>query len=253
MKKKKPSILVTNDDGITSSGIAALVEVAKRYGDVTVVAPDSPQSGMGHAITLGHPLRLKKVDIFKNIPAFECSGTPVDCVKIAVDKVLKGKPDFCFSGINHGSNSSINIIYSGTMSAAMEGAFEGIPSVGFSSLNYSHDADMSLCKQVVKEVIQNLMKGKLPQEALYNVNIPNVSKSKYKGLKMCRQADAKWQENYLERKDPLGKQYYWLRGDFKNRDKGKDTDEYALKSGYASVVPVQYDLTNYDILDKVKL
>lgn len=253
MSKKKPIILVTNDDGITSKGIAALVSVAKRFGKVVVVAPDSPQSGMGHAITIGKPLRLKRATIFKDIEAYECSGTPVDCVKLAVDKVIGGQPDICLSGINHGSNSSINIIYSGTMSAAMEAAIEGIPAVGFSFLDYSSEADFTLSKKVVGQVLKNMFAGKLPMNALYNVNIPKVAVKEYKGLKICRQANAKWQENFLERKDPMGNKYFWLTGKFKNNDKKNDTDEYALKQKFASVVPVQFDLTNYELLNQIDL
>ena len=161
----KPTILITNDDGITAPGIAALIEVAKQYGRVVVVAPDAPQSAMGHAITIGKPLRLNHVNLFGDVEAYQCSGTPVDCVKIAVDKVLHKKPDFCFSGINHGSNASINIIYSGTMSAAMEGAIEGIPSIGFSYEDYSFDADFSLAQQVANDVIHKMISKQIPQKA----------------------------------------------------------------------------------------
>jgi 5'-nucleotidase len=253
MSKKKPLILVTNDDGITSKGISALVAVAKRFGKVVVVAPDSPQSGMGHAITIGKPLRLKKSTIFKDIESYECSGTPVDCVKLAVDKVIGRKPDICLSGVNHGSNSSINIIYSGTMSAAMEAAIEGIPAVGFSFLDYSAEADFTLSKKVISQVLKNMFSGKLPMQALYNVNIPKVSLAEYNGLKVCRQANAKWQENFVERKDPMGNKYFWLTGKFLNKDRKNDTDEFALKNNFASVVPVQFDLTNYELLDKIDL
>ena len=253
MSKKKPVILVTNDDGITSKGIAALVSVAKRFGEVVVVAPDSPQSGMGHAITIGKPLRLKRSTTFKDIEAYECSGTPVDCVKLAVDKVIGGAPDICLSGINHGSNSSINVIYSGTMSAAMEAAIEGIPAVGFSYLDYSADADFTLGKKVVSEVLKNMFAGKLPMQALYNVNIPKINTKEYQGLKVCRQAKAKWEENFVERLDPHGNKYFWLTGKFKNNDRKQDTDEYALKHNFASVVPVQFDLTNYDLLKEIEL
>lgn len=250
MAKKKPTILVTNDDGITSKGIAALIQVARRFGNVVVVAPDSPQSGMGHAITIGKPLRLKEVHLFKGIKAYECSGTPVDCVKLAVDKILKGKPDLCLSGINHGSNSSINVIYSGTMSAAMEASIEGVPAVGFSYLDYAYDGDFTLSKKVVSDVLKAIFAGKLPMQALYNVNIPKIDSQKYKGLKLARQAQAKWKEEFIEREDPYGKNYYWLTGKFINGDKGKDTDEWALKNNYASVVPVQYDLTDYKLLNE---
>lgn len=253
MKQTKPTILVTNDDGVTAPGIAALVEVAKQFGTVVVVAPDTPQSGMGHAITLGKPLRLNPVKLFGDVEAYQCSGTPVDCVKLGVDKVLRKKPDFCFSGINHGSNASVNIIYSGTMSAAMEASFEKIPAVGFSFLDSSFKADFSLAQQVANEVIHHLVHKILPQQALYNVNIPNCPLTAYKGLKMCRQAEAKWNENFLERKDPMGKKYYWLTGEFVNTDKGKDTDIWALNHNYASVVPIQHDLTDHDLLKSVSL
>lgn len=252
-KEDKPIILVTNDDGVTASGIEALVSVAREFGHVIVVAPDSAQSGMGHAITIGKPLRMHKVHLFGDVEAYECSGTPVDCVKLAVDKVLHRKPDLCLSGINHGANNSINVIYSGTMSAAMEAYIEGIPAFGFSYLDYSYDADFTLSKQVVHEVLDLHFKGKLPAPGLYNVNIPKVAKKKYKGLKVCRQANAKWNENFVERVDPHGKKYYWLTGEFINFDKGKDTDVWALAHDYASIVPVQYDLTNYDLLKKIKL
>ncbi|MGI9192028.1 MAG: 5'/3'-nucleotidase SurE [Chitinophagaceae bacterium] len=245
---EKPTILITNDDGVTAPGIAALVEVAKQFGRVVVVAPDAPQSGMGHAITIGKPLRINPVHLFGDVEAYQCSGTPVDCVKLAVDKILHKKPDFCFSGINHGSNASINVIYSGTMSAAMEASIEHIPAVGFSYLDYSFDADFSIAQQVAHEMMHHLIKGDLPKHALYNVNIPKITSKQYKGLKICRQANAKWKESFVERIDPHGKKYYWLTGEFVNMDKGKDTDVWALDHHYASVVPVQYDLTDYKLL-----
>lgn len=250
-QKQKPTILVTNDDGITSPGIRMLVEVMHEIGEVIVVAPDSPQSGMGHAITLDKPLRLERVDIFKNIQAYECSGTPVDCVKIAVDKIIKGKPDLCVSGVNHGSNSSINVIYSGTMSAAMEASIEGIPAIGFSFLNYDHEADLAVCRKVVRQVTHLAMKHGIPQNVLLNVNVPMVNEEQYKGIKICRQAIAKWEEEFNERDDPRGKKYYWLTGKFVNHDKGEDTDEWALHNGYASVVPVQFDLTAHHAISTI--
>ena len=251
MISEKPTILITNDDGVTAPGIAALVEVAKQFGRVVVVAPDAPQSGMGHAITIGKPLRLHPVKLFQDVEAYQCSGTPVDCVKIAVDKILHKRPDFCFSGINHGSNASINVIYSGTMSAAMEAAIEGIPAIGFSYEDYSFEADFSLPRQVASDVIHQLIHREIPQHALYNVNIPRIGLKQYKGLKYCRQANAKWNENFVERVDPTGKKYFWLTGEFQNRDKGKDTDVWALQHGYASVVPVQYDLTDYELFQSL--
>ena len=238
-----PLILVTNDDGITAPGIGALVEAMKTLGEVVVVAPDSPQSGMGHAITLNKPLRLQAMDIFKGIKAFACSGTPVDCVKLAHDKVLDRIPDLCVSGINHGSNSSINIIYSGTMSAAVEASLEHIPSIGFSLLDYSVEADFSAAKTYAITIAKQVLENGIPKDTLLNVNIPKLPLELIKGMRICRQASAKWEEEYVERLDPFGKKYYWLTGKFVNYDHGEDTDEWSLANGYVSVVPVQHDLT----------
>lgn len=240
---KKPLILVTNDDGITAPGIRSLVEVAQKFGEVVVVAPDSPQSGMGHAVTLTKPLRLHKTDIFEGVDSYECSGTPVDCVKIAVDKVLHRKPDLCLSGVNHGSNSSINIIYSGTMSAAVEAALEGIPSIGFSLCDFSYEADFSVAQYAAEQIVKQVLHYGLANNTLLNVNVPKVSKEELKGIRICRQAMAKWEEEFDERQDPHGRHYFWLTGKFVNNDKGEDTDEWALANNFISVVPVQYDLT----------
>lgn len=250
--KKEKLILVTNDDGITSPGIRTLIEAVESLGKVVVVAPDSPQSGKGHAITLGFPLRLNQVDIFGDIEAWTCSGTPVDCVKLARDKILERAPDICVSGINHGANHSINIIYSGTMSAAMEAAIEGIPSVGFSYLNYDYEADMSTCGEVAHIVTKKMLSTELPKHTLFNVNIPDVEAKDYKGIRITRQANAKWVEEFDERRDPHGKKYYWLTGEFKNQDAGNDTDVWALENGYTSLVPVQFDLTDYRLMKKLE-
>lgn len=244
MKKKKPLILVVNDDGIISPGIRALVEAMHNIGEIIVVAPDSPQSGMGHAITIHDPLRIEEVDVFDGIKAWQCSGTPADCVKIAIDKILHRKPDLCVSGINHGSNSSINVIYSGTMSAAMEAAIDGIPAVGFSLLNYSFEADFTGAKYYAEHIARQILENGLPRACLLNVNIPDLPIEKLAGIKVCRQADARWVEEFDERLDPSGKKYYWLTGKFENADQGMDTDEWALENGYVSIVPVKYDLTH---------
>ncbi len=243
MKKEKPVILITNDDGVTAPGLHALVEAMEPLGTIFVVAPDSPQSGMGHAITINNLLRLDKVNMHGEAIWHQCSGTPVDCVKIAIDKILHRKPDLCVSGINHGSNSSINVIYSGTMSAAMEGAIEGIPSIGFSFLNYSLEADMTGPKKYARIIARNVLEHGLPEGTLLNVNIPNVPHKEIKGVKVCRQAMAKWEEEFDERLDPNKRKYYWLTGKFKNYDNGEDTDEWALANKYVSIVPVQFDFT----------
>jgi 5'-nucleotidase len=255
-KKEEPIILVTNDDGITAPGIRNLIEAAKPLGKVVVVAPDKAQSGMGHAITIGHPLRMDKVDMFDGVEAWQTSGTPVDCVKLAVDKILHRKPDLCISGINHGANHSINVIYSGTMSAAMEASIESIPSIGFSLLDYRFDADFSGAKYYATQIIKSVLANKLDKHLLLNVNIPSIPKKHIKGIKICKQAYAKYKEEFDERLDPHGKKYYWLTGEFINYDEAEDTDVWALNNNYISVVPVQFDLTNYALkkmLEKKKL
>ena len=247
-KKEEPVILITNDDGITAPGIRNLVEAVKPLGKVVVVAPDKPQSGMGHAITIGQPLRMNRVDIFGDVEAWQTSGTPVDCVKLAVDKILHRKPTICLSGINHGANHSINVIYSGTMSAAMEAAIESIPSIGFSLLDFNIEADFAAARFYVHKIVSALLQDKkLDKHLLLNVNIPSVPLELLKGIKICKQAYAKYEEDFDERKDPQGKKYYWLTGKFINFDKSRDTDVWALNHNYVSVVPVQFDLTNYTL------
>ncbi|MGB8193610.1 MAG: 5'/3'-nucleotidase SurE, partial [Chitinophagaceae bacterium] len=238
VKQNEPIILVTNDDGITAPGIKNLVEAVKHLGKVVVVAPDKPQSGMGHAITIGSPLRLHAVNAFEGIEAYQCTGTPVDCVKLAVDKVLHRKPDLCVSGINHGANHSINVIYSGTMSAAVEAAIESIPSIGFSLLDYSIDADFTGARHYARQIVEHVLKTATAEKHLVlNVNFPAVDLELIKGVKICRQAYAKYEEDFMERNDPHGKKYFWLTGDFVNLDKGTDTDVWALENNYVSVVP----------------
>lgn len=253
MENKKPLILVTNDDGITAPGIRSLIEVMKELGDVVVVAPDSPQSGMGHAITISDALFCEQVVIKESYKhkEYSCSGTPTDCVKIATQEILGRKPDLCVSGINHGSNSSINVIYSGTMSAAVEAGIEGIPAIGFSLLDYSLNADFEPTKKYVKAVTRDVLKNGLPKGVVLNVNLPKLPASKIKGIKVCRQANAHWEEAFDKRTNPQGRDYYWLSGKFVNKDDGQDTDEWALSNGYVSVVPVQFDLTAHHFLDRL--
>jgi 5'-nucleotidase len=251
-KKARPVILITNDDGIMAPGIRNLVDAVRDLGKVVVVAPDKPQSGMGHAITIGLPLRLHPVTIFEGIEAWQCSGTPVDCVKLAVDKVLHRKPDICLSGINHGANHSINVIYSGTMSAAVEAAIESIPSAGFSLLDHSVEADFTGARKFARLVVQEMLATKLDKHTVLNVNIPAVPSELIKGVRICKQAYAKYEEDFVERSDPNGKKYFWLTGEFVNFDKGRDSDVWALEHNYVSVVPVQFDLTNYILKSKLE-
>ncbi|MFP9112595.1 5'/3'-nucleotidase SurE [Flavobacterium sp. RHBU_3] len=246
MSHKKPLILVTNDDGVTAPGIRALISVMKELGDVVVVAPDSPQSATGHAITINNTLHINKIDIDPEVEQeYSCSGTPVDCVKFAVNEILHRKPDLCVSGINHGSNSSINVIYSGTLSAAVEAGIEGIPAIGFSLLDYNWNADFEPTKPFIKKIAQQVLQNGLPEGVILNVNFPKLPEKDIKGIKVCRQAKAYWEEKFDKRTNPMGKEYYWLTGKFINEDKGEDTDEWALGQGYVSVVPVQFDLTAY--------
>ena len=226
---EKPLILVTNDDGITAKGIRALIEVMSEIGDVVVVAPDKPQSAMGHAITLNSMLYLNKIENSNpNITEYSCSGTPVDCVKLAVAEILKRQPDLCVSGVNHGSNSSINVIYSGTMSAAIEAGIEGIPAIGFSYLDYDWDANFEELKPFIKRIALKVLTENKLNGAVLNVNFPKLLANDIKGIKICRQAKAQWIEKFDKRKSPFGKDYYWLTGEFVNHDLGTDTDEWAL-------------------------
>lgn len=242
----KPLILVSNDDGITSNGIKKLVDLMSDLGEVIVVAPDSPQSGMGHAITVGDTLRLTESRIFGDIKAYECSGTPADCVKLAKHYVLKDREiDLVVSGINHGSNTSISVLYSGTMSAAIEAAIEGTPAVGFSLCDYDHNADMSHLDEYVLRIARGALKNGMPKGIALNVNIPHSQSQKIQGIKVCRQANARWEEDFDERLDPNGRRYFWMVGNFVNHDKGEDNDEWAILNNYVSVVPCQFDLTGH--------
>jgi 5'-nucleotidase len=246
---QKPLILVTNDDGIFAPGITALAKIASKFGDIVVVAPDKPQSGMGHAITINSTIRIQKSHYHKALMEYSCSGTPVDCVKMAVNHILKKRPDLVISGINHGSNSSINVIYSGTMSAAIEGALEGTPSIGFSLCDYSIEADFTQSEKFIAKIIEQTLKNGMPKGVCLNVNIPKLKAEDIKGIKVVRQAKANWVERFDERKDPYGRDYYWLTGEFVNFEpESLDTDEWALSNGYISVVPTQADLTAHSVL-----
>ncbi|MEI6021880.1 MAG: 5'/3'-nucleotidase SurE [Bacteroidota bacterium] len=250
---KRPVILVTNDDGIHAPGIKFLTGIAKQFGDVMVVAPDKPQSGMGHAITINATLRIQKTSYHGVETEYSCSGTPVDCVKMAVNHVLKDRPDLVLSGINHGSNSSINVIYSGTMSAAIEGALEGTPSIGFSLCDYSSDADFAQAQTFIAHLIEQSLEHKMPKGICLNVNIPKLPSGQIKGIKVVRQARGNWVERFEERQDPYGRNYYWLTGEFVNFEpEACDTDEWALANGYLSVVPTQADMTAHTLLNEIK-
>lgn len=250
--QERPLILVTNDDGITAPGIRSLIQILNKIGEVVVVAPDSPQSGMGHAITVDNVLHCNPITIDDG-PQLEysCSGTPADCVKMGINEILNRKPDLCVSGINHGANSSINVIYSGTMSAAVEAGIEGIPAIGFSLLDFDWHADFRAAKEFVEKITLNVLLNGLPEGIVLNVNIPKLKQEEIKGIKICRQANGYWKEDFDKRKSPFGKEYYWLSGEFVNKDRGENTDVWALENGYISVVPVQFDLTAHHMIQKL--
>lgn len=250
----KPLILVTNDDGITAPGLRALVRYMKALGDVVVVAPDGPQSGMGHAITLDSTLYANKIEVDPEHGAsmeYSCSGTPADCVKLALQELLPRRPDLCVSGINHGSNSSINVIYSGTMSAAIEAGIEGVPAIGFSLCDFSWGADFAPAAPFVQQIAREALANGMPKGVVLNVNIPKTDGNAPKGIKVCRQARANWKERFDKRTNPMGRDYYWLTGEFELLDKGEDTDEHALAEGYISVVPTQFDLTAHHAIQDI--
>ena len=254
MSQEKPLILIANDDSIYSKGIRVLVEIMSEMGEVVVVAPDTHQSGMGHAITLGSPLRVSKTSDFgPQILSYKCSGTPADCVKFGKHQILKGrKIDLVVSGINHGSNASISVLYSGTMSAAIEAAMEGIPAIGFSLCEYGVDADFSHCHDYIIKICQQVLVHGLPKGLTLNVNFPAKSDIPLKGIKVAKQANAVYREFFEERKDPYGQSYYWMDGNLENNDLNNNTDLDALSDNFVSIVPVKYDLTDYAELALMK-
>jgi 5'-nucleotidase len=238
-------ILISNDDGIQAPGLLALVEVARQFGQLAVVAPQSPQSGMGHAISVGRPLRIYREVLPGGQQAYAIDGTPADCVKMGTGILLDRPPDLILSGINHGSNTSVSSIYSGTLSAAREGAIQGIPAIGFSLCHYPHEADMEPSKEVVREILSAVFREGFAPGALLNVNIPYLPLGDLKGIRITRQAEGRWVEEFDERTDPQGRKYYWLTGKYALTDEGEDTDEAAIAAGYVSVSPMKHDLTDY--------
>lgn len=250
---KKPLILVTNDDGIGSNGIKVLVETVSGMGEIIVVAPDTPQSGMGHAITVGNTLRLYETNSIDGARSFQCSGTPVDCVKLAKHYILRDrKPDLMVSGINHGPNTSISVIYSGTMGAALEAAIDDIPAIGFSVCDYSPHVSFDHVAPYVEKIARHVLKKGLPRGVALNVNFPSAKEGPIRGIKVCRQARARWQEDFDERIDPYGEKYFWMAGDFVNLDNDTDNDVWAVANRYVSVVPTQFDMTAHHILPSLK-
>ena len=253
-EKVKPNVLITNDDGVDSPGIGVLIELLRPFANITVVAPDRGQSAMSHAISLGKPLYVNKIKEEEGLIVYSTNGTSVDCTKLAINELLEEKPDYLFSGINHGTNSSISIIYSGTMAAALEGSIHGIRSIGLSVLDYSSEPDFSTAKIYGLEIIKKLLSDHiLPEGVCLNINFPDINPDEVKGVKVCRQARSKWVEEFERRSDSEDKDYFWLRGYFYNHEPdAEDTDDWALKNNFISVVPVQFDFTDHEILKIIK-
>jgi 5'-nucleotidase len=251
--KKDLLFLLTNDDGINAKGLKALIEVVRPYGQVFVIAPEEAQSGMSHAITVKYPIRIRKVQEERGLIRYSSNGTPVDCIKLALNKLLDRKPDMILSGINHGSNSSASVIYSGTMAAAIEGCINGIPSIGFSMLDYSPDANFSSVVKFVDRILQHSLEKGLPQDICLNVNLPVNTYQKIRGIRICRQNKGMWKEEFDHRRDPQNRDYYWLTGEFRNLEPdAPDTDEWALSNNYVSIVPVHVDLTAYRAIETLR-
>lgn len=252
MDNKKPLILITNDDGIHAPGLRYLIETMRPLGDILIIAPDKPQSAMGHAVTIQSPLRIQTITETPGYREYSCNGTPADCVKLGEKVILRGKPDLIVSGINHGSNASINVLYSGTMAAVIEGAMENVPSIGFSLNDYSHSADFKHCGKVIAQVASKVLQNGLPDGVCLNVNIPAQNGSPMKGIKVTKQAKAYWDENFDERKDPHKRDYYWLKGEFVNLEESEDNDHWAVNNNYVSIVPIQIDLTAHHLIETIK-
>jgi 5'-nucleotidase len=250
---KDKVIFLTNDDSYRSKGFAAAIEIARQFGRVIAIAPDTTQSGMSQAITIYNPLYLRKVREEEDVLVYSLNGTPVDCVKMAFDHFFKEeKIDLVISGINHGSNAAVNVLYSGTMGAAIEGAFYDIPSIGLSLTDHDLDADFEGAVHYGTKIVESVLSNEIPKPLCLNVNIPNIPCGEIKGIRLSRQTRGYWREEFYKRTDPHGRDYFWLTGAFSNAEpESQDTDEWALANGYVSVVPVQVDLTAYKQMEQL--
>jgi 5'/3'-nucleotidase len=250
-RRVRPSILVSNDDGIDAPGIAALARALRNVGTVIIVAPDKQQSAVGHAITMNFPLRVRQVRKNGSLFGYAVDGTPADAVKLAVRALLKRKPDLLVSGINHGSNTAISVLYSGTVSAATEGTILGIPSIAV-SLTTFRAADFSFAGRFSAKLARQVLKHGLPKGTLLNVNIPPLGERDIRGVLITRQGESTWEDLFEARRDPANKEYYWLTGVLTETDNERDVDQWAVSHRYISVTPLQYDLTDYAMIDVMK-
>lgn len=247
---KRPLILITNDDSDSAKGIQVLTDLMLPLGDVIVMAPDGPRSAQSNALTITHPIRFKLMEELPGLTRYSCNGTPTDCVKLALNEVVPRTPDLLVSGINHGSNAAINVLYSGTMGAVLEGCENLIPSIGFSLDDHHPDADFEPMKPFVIQLAKKVLQDKLPHNVCLNVNAP---KGAIQGMKVVRQCDGRWTKEYSKRVDPFGRSYFWLTGEFLNHEpQAQDTDEWVLAHGYISVVPTKIDMTAHEYLQKLK-
>lgn len=253
VNKDEKLILITNDDGLYAAGLKTLMSVAEEFGKVVLISTMESMSGMSQALTVKTPLRVKLLEETAKHRIYTCNGTPTDSVKLAINQLLDRKPDFVVSGINHGANASVSILYSGTMAAAIEGCLYGISSVGFSLNSFSRDADFSVCKKYIRQIMKRMNSTPLPPGVCLNVNIPSAAKNNIRGIMVCRQAKGNWKEEFEKRKDPMGKTYYWLTGSFLNHEPdATDTDEWAIKNNFVSVVPVTVDMTAHWYMPELK-
>ena len=255
MYRMKRLIFITNDDSYLSKGFRAMVDLAREFGEVVAIAPDRVQSGMSQAITINQPLFIRKVQESEGVAIYAFSGTPVDCTKIAFDHIFKERNvDLVLSGINHGSNAAVNVMYSGTMGAAIEGSFYGVPSIGLSLDDHDPDADFDGAVAAGRKIIAEVLAAaeRLPRPLCLNVNVPRCAANEIKGIRLCRQTRGFWREEFYAHQDPYGRDYYWLTGAFQNAEpEAEDTDEWALAHNYESVVPVQVDMTDYKMLNSL--
>lgn len=249
---EKVDILVCNDDGIDAPGINALVNALKDIANITVVAPDRQQSAVGHALTLSSPLRAIPFHKDGELFGYAINGTPADCVKIGLSGLIKKKPDFVVSGINHGQNTAVNILYSGTVSAATEGYLSGIKSIAFSLASHDYDADFYVAMKFVKRIVKNLISNKYDENYLLNVNIPYTNEREIKGIKIVHHSDTVWKDKYEKRKDPFNREYYWFAGEYNIVNEDPDSDDNALQNNYVTITPLQFQITDFDKIEKIK-
>ncbi|MBP5526970.1 MAG: 5'/3'-nucleotidase SurE [Bacteroidales bacterium] len=248
----KPLILITNDDGYAARGLKVLTEVAREFGDVVVMAPEQNASAKGLSLTTKVPVRVREVQQEKGLHVYACDGTPVDCLKLAYEHFCPRRPNLVLSGINHGSNSSINVLYSGTMGAVIEATVLGVNAIGFSLLNHSLEADFEPSRPIVRHIVGHVLKHGLPADVALNVNIPRLTADEIKGIRLCHQASGKWLDSFEKRVDPIGRPYWWLTGKFVCNEPPDTSDEWALMHGYVSVVPIHTDYTHYPAIGELK-